>query len=211
MTRLQETLARLQKRRDELLIAKGQRDLLETQLAKARTAYSDAQGKIAEFELVQILLQNTSEYARQQAKHRIEEIVTQALTIVFDNDYQFIVELDIKGNQPVAEYYLKSEDVITQLKAPDYGRGGGVIDVVALALRLAIGELTNTRGPLFLDEVGKHISQEYQPNVGYFLKQYSEQFGRQIILVTHNAHLAEVADQGINITKVNGAAKVTVI
>jgi len=56
-------------------------------------------------------------------------------------------------------------------------------------------------GPLFLDEVGKHVSKEYAPNVAYFLKQYSAQFNRQIVLITHNADLAEIGETSISVTR----------
>ncbi|HZG81227.1 MAG TPA: chromosome partitioning protein ParA, partial [Brevibacillus sp.] len=172
----------------------GQKQLLEKQRADALQRKMFAEEKLGVYDLVQILLQKTSDFARQQAKTRIEEIVTSALSVVFGKDYRFEIELDVKGNQPVAEYFLESEGVRTQLKPPDYDRGGGVADVVSLALRLAVGELTGVQGPLMLDEVGKHVSQEYAPNVAYFLKEYSEKFGRQIVLITHNAHLATIGD-----------------
>lgn len=211
MYKLQKIKADLRTAATKIAAKEGQRDLLYQQKATARTAWDAADLQLGAYDLVQILLQKTSDYARQQAKTRIEEIVTQALTVVFDKEYKFIVKLDIKANQPVAEYYLESDDVITQLKPPDYDRGGGVADVVSLALRLAIGELSGVTGPLFLDEVGKHVSQEYQPNVGYFLKEYGEQFGRQIILITHNTHLSEIGDTSIAVSQRNGASAVAAL
>jgi len=189
----------------------GQKQLLEKQRADALQRKMFAEEKLGVYDLVQILLQKTSDFARQQAKTRIEEIVTSALSVVFGKDYRFEIELDVKGNQPVAEYFLESEGVRTQLKPPDYDRGGGVADVVSLALRLAVGELTGVQGPLMLDEVGKHVSQEYAPNVAYFLKEYSEKFGRQIVLITHNAHLATIGDVSLEVTQKNGKSEVTAV
>lgn len=211
MYKLQKIKADLRTAANKIAAKEGQRDLLKQQKAAARTAWDAAEQRLGAYDLVQILLQKTSDYARQQAKSRIEEIVTQALTVVFDKNYRFIVGLEVKANQPVAEYYLESDGVVTQLRPPDYDRGGGVADVVSLALRLAIGELSGVQGPLFLDEVGKHVSQEYQQNVGYFLKQYSEQFDRQIILITHNTHLAEIGDVSIGVSQTNGVSKVAII
>jgi DNA repair ATPase RecN len=186
----------------------GQRDLLREQKKEARRRFTAAEDELRSYDLVQILLQQTSEYARQQAKKQVEDIVTSALKVVFGKDYQFIVNIEVKANQPVAEYWLESEGVITQLKPPDYDRGGGVADVVSLALRLAVGELSGTRGPIFLDEVGKHVSQEYAPNVAFFLKEYNEQFGRQIILITHNTNLAEIGDVSLAVNQTGGKSTV---
>ncbi|BCC18323.1 chromosome partitioning protein ParA [Bacillus paranthracis] len=193
---------------DKLKMKIGQRDLLVKQQKSAEARKEKAEEQLGEFDLVQILLQKTSDYARQQAKRRIEEIVTSALTVVFDKDYRFEIEIAVKGNQPVAEYWLQSEDVRTQLKPPDYDRGGGVADVVSLALRLAVGEISGVRGPLFLDEVGKMVSKEYAPNVAYFLKQYSHKFNRQIVLITHNQDLAEIGEVSLHVTQIKGVSKI---
>ena len=193
---------------DKLKMKIGQRDLLVKQQKSAEARKEKAEEQLGEFDLVQILLQKTSDYARQQAKRRIEEIVTSALTVVFDKDYRFEIEIAVKGNQPVAEYWLQSEDVRTQLKPPDYDRGGGVADVVSLALRLAVGEISGVRGPLFLDEVGKMVGKEYAPNVAYFLKQYSHKFNRQIVLITHNQDLAEIGEVSLHVTQIKGVSKI---
>lgn len=159
-------------------------------------------------EKVQRLLQLTSDFARQQAKSRIEEIVTSALTVVFGKDYKFQLSLEIRANRPEVDYWLESEGIVTQLKPPDYDRGGGVADVVSLALRLAVAELSEVKGPIFLDEVGKHVSAEYAPNVAYFLKEYSQKFGRQMILITHNEALAEIGDISIGVSQLAGKSVV---
>lgn len=211
MYKLQKVKADLRSAHSKLAAKEGQKALLEQQRAAARTAWDAADQKLGSFDMVQILLQKTSDFARQQAKGRIEEIVTQALSVVFDEQYQFIIKLDVKSNQPVAEYYLQEGSTLTQLKPPDYSNGGGIVDVVSLAMRLAIGELCDIKGPLFLDEVGKHISKEYQHNVGYFLKEYGTQFDRQIILITHNESLAEIADHSIGVEKQNGVSRANVI
>lgn len=189
----------------------AKRDLLHEQYEEAENRKKLAEKELLQYDLVQILLQATSEFARQQAKQRIEEIVTSALSVVFGTDYKFTIEITTKANQPVAEYFLESEGVVTQLKPPDYDRGGGVADVVSLSLKLAVAELSGAQGPIFLDEVGKHVSEEYAPNVAYFLKQYSENFNRQICLITHNAALAEVADHSLQVTQSKGRSKVAVI
>lgn len=211
MYRLQKVKADLAVQAQRIAAKEGQKNLLIEQRTEAYDRLQDAQERLGAYDLVQILLQKTSDFARQQAKARIEEIVTSALSVVFGKDYRFAIALEVKANQPIAEYYLTSEGVTTQLKPPDYDRGGGVADVVSLALRLAVGELSGVRGPIFLDEVGKHVSQEYAPNVAYFLKEYSSNFGRQIVLITHNERLAEVADHSLGVTQEKGRSAVSVL
>lgn len=211
MYQLQKVRIDLRNLANKLAAMEGQRNLLQQQREDAQERKEEAEKQLGLYDKVQILLQKTSDYARQRAKVRMEEIVTSALSVVFGKDYRFTIALDVKGSQPVAEYWLESEGVKTQLKPPDYDRGGGVADVVSLALRLAIGELTGVTGPLFLDEVGKHVSAEYAPNVAYFLKQYSQNLGRQIVLITHNKDLAEIGDVSIEVSQRNGKSHVAYV
>lgn len=211
MYQLMKVKANLREAAQQVTAKLAQRDLLAEQMSHAERRKAKAEQQLAQFDLVQILLQATSDFARRQAKRRIEEIVTSALSVVFGKDYSFRVDINVKGNQPVAEYFLESEDVVTQLKPPDYDRGGGVADIVSLALKLAVAELSSVRGTLFLDEIGKHVSQEYAPNVAYFLKEYSEKFNRQIVLITHNQHLAEIGDVSLGVTQVRGTSVVKTI
>lgn len=211
MYELMKIKADIRNANQKLTAKLAQRELLFEQMQEAENRKKRAEKDLLQFDLVQILLQATSEFARQQAKSRIEEIVTSALSVVFGKDYSFKIQITTKANQPVAEYYLESEGIVTQLKPPDYDRGGGVADVVSLSLKLAVAELSGVTGTLFLDEVGKHVSEEFAPNVAYFLKQYSENFNRQIVLITHNAALADVADHSLQVSQVKGRSKVAVI
>ena len=133
--------ADLRTTRDKVNGYKAKRELLEKQREAAVKAKNEAESKLGVFGMVQILLQKTSDYARQQVKTRIEDIVSEALNVVFGGNHKFIIDLTLRGNQPVAEYYLNDDSVLTKLEKPDYDRGGGKVDIIALALRLAVGEM----------------------------------------------------------------------
>ena len=199
--RITSTKADVTRLKTKLLQDKAKKDLLIQHKQKALDTIAEATEQIGIFDKVQILLQKTSEYARQQAKDRIESVVSEALNVVFGGNHSFVIDLGIRAGQPVADYWLHDGSKFTKLDKPDYDRGGGKVDILSLALRLAIGEMEGITGPLFLDEVGKHVSKEYAPNVAYFLKQYSAQFNRQIVLITHNADLAEIGETSISVTR----------
>lgn len=199
--RIMSTKSDVTRLKTKLLQDKAKKDLLIQHKQKALDTIAEATVQIGIFDKVQILLQKTSEYARQQAKDRIESVVSEALNVVFGGNHSFVIDLGIRAGQPVADYWLNDGSTFTKLEKPDYDRGGGKVDIISLALRLAIGEMEGITGPLFLDEVGKHVSKEYAPNVAYFLKQYSAQFNRQIVLITHNADLAEIGETSISVTR----------
>jgi len=187
----------------------AKRDLLKEQMDAAIIRRMEAQHTLDVCDKVLILLQKTSEYAREQVKARMEELVTTALNVVFGKPYRFWMVLGVLAGKPVAEYWVEVDGVHVQLKPPDYGKGGGVIDVVTTALRLGIFELEQELGPLLFDEVGKHISRDFAPNMAYFLHEYAAQFDRQIILNTHNKDLAAAGDVAVRVYQEGGKSYVT--
>ncbi len=203
-----DILSRLQAAEKAYTVKHAENKLLEKQFAAAEERKTTAENTLEVFEKVTILLQKTSEFARQQAKTRIEEIVSSALNAVFDDLYSFRIEIVVRAGRVEADYFLAKNGLEAQMKPPDYDRGGGVVDVVTIALRLAIVELVGCQGPVLLDEIGKMVSVGYRQPVAEFLKTYSEQFNRQIILITHAAELAEVADKSFCVTQKNGVSQV---
>lgn len=189
----------------------GQRDLLQRQLADTEAQLQQARQDIETWEQVQILLSKVSEFARQQMISRIEATVSAALLAVFGEGYTFRINMRQLGNQPAAEWQVVSQYGDVEVAAsPEDARGGGITDVVSLALRLAILEILAPRpeGPVIFDEPAKMVSAEYAGNLAYFLKQYAAKTGRQVILVTHNPQLAEVADKSYLVTQKDGVSEV---
>ncbi len=203
---------RLAKLRSEHHKGAGQLELLETEKANLEQREKQLTETLGTWLQVQTLFGKVSEYSREQLKIRIERTVTAALqAIIGEEGLAFEIALGERNNVPTAEWQVSSlygDEVVTG--RPEDSRGGGIVDVVSLALRLALLELVRpeNEGPLLLDEVGKHVSERYAPNVAHFLKEYARKTGRQIILVTHQEALAEVADQAIKIGKIDGESVV---
>jgi DNA repair ATPase RecN len=153
-------------------------------------------------EQVRILLQNTAEHARDQAKQQIEMIVTHALQFIFGSDIAFRIQMvNIRGRTEAEFLIVSRYGDFTVENQPEEARGGGIVDVVSLALRFALLQSYQPAlsGPLVLDEPAKHVSEEFMTNVGDFLKHISQVFQRQVIMITHNSYLAEIADQSYRI------------
>ena len=91
-------------------------------------------------ERVRLLLQEAASHAREQGRRQVEFMVTQALQFVFGGDLDFKVVIEDKRDRPEAEFYVCSNyggDLRVET-APQDARGGGVVDVISLALRLAL-------------------------------------------------------------------------
>ena len=187
----------------------GKRDKTKEQLQAFKENAKQKEDKVELLGKVGILLQRTSEYARSQAKIQVESLVTKCLQYIFETNIEFLIEIDEQRGKSNAEFYVinELEDILIKTK-PELSRGGGVVDIVSLALRIAFLQTHKPKiqGPLILDEPGKHVSDEYIFNVAEFLKQTSELFNRQIIMVTHNNHLAAI---GSNSYKVDFKGSIT--
>ena len=200
--RFEKLEAKIDKLQEHISKEEGKRDKLIEQLNTSNKELEKSISQLDLLEKVMVLFQKTSRYAREQAKIQIETLVTKCLQYVFESDIEFIIELEELRNKANAEFYVVNDLNGLVLKTkPEISRGGGVVDIVSLALRIAFLQIHKPPidGPLILDEPAKHVSEDYIFNVGDFLKQTSEMFGRQIIMVTHNQHLAALSNKAYRV------------
>lgn len=192
----------------------GKKEKIEEQLKYKIEKSEEINQEIDLLSKVGTLLHKTSEYAREQAKVQVESLVTKCLQYVFETNIEFSVEIEEQRGKSAAEFYVVNniDDIILKTK-PELSRGGGIVDIVSLALRIAFLQTHKPKiqGPLILDEPAKHVSDEYIYNVSEFLKQTSELFNRQIIMVTHNNHLAAIGASAYRVELKGTASDITKI
>ncbi|QQY80676.1 hypothetical protein EDD65_105195 [Keratinibaculum paraultunense] len=180
----------------------GKKEKILEQIQEHENLIQKIESKIQLMEKVSVLLQNTSEFARNQAKIQVESLVTNCLQYIFENNVEFKIEINELYGKPNAEFYVLTKTKEGTIKTkPELSRGGGVVDIISLALRIAFLEIYKPKieGPLILDEPAKHVSEEYIFNVADFLKKTSELFNRQIIMVTHNNHLSSIGTKAYRV------------
>lgn len=211
---LEEIKQQYRKAKDFYTAQKARQDQLLNMKQQLQQQRIDAQKRLDVLEKTRILLDHSADFARQQAKSQIERLVTNCLQFIFQNDIRFEIELSEVRKRPEAEFYVisKYQGDVMRVR-PQESRGGGVVDIISLATRIAMLQSYHPpiEGPLVLDEPAKHVSEEYINNVSEFLKEISRTFGRQIIMVTHNRVLSEVADRIYNVDYDNGSSRVAAI
>lgn len=191
---------------------KGERDQLQTQKERLEDSLATSREWAQTITLAMSLLREASDYARKQTMERVQELTSHGVQSVFGSGYQFRLEAAKHGEKPVVHCRVQSPygdgDELTT-EAVD-SRGGGVIDTLSMALRWAMLEshLPRIDGSLFLDEPAKHVSADNVHAVAQFLKGACETFGRQVIMVTHIPHLAELADRVVQVSMVDGSSQV---
>ena len=203
----------LNKLNNKILNDEGKIEILEDQLEKIETSLKEKEKYSEVLSQVSLLFQKTSEFAREQSKRQIEDTVTKCLQFIFETDIEFLIELSEARSVPIAEFFVQSnypEGYSIKTK-PEIARGGGVVDIISLALRIAFLQQNqpSLSGPLILDEPGKHVSNDYIFNLGEFLKQSSNVFNRQIIMVTHNPHLSQISDKSFYVKNKGGISEVS--
>ena len=203
--------SKISKVKDFISRETGKREKLLEQLDSDKNMLKELEANIELLEKVIILFQKTSVFARNQAKTQIEALVTKCLQFIFESDIEFVIEIEELRNKANAEFYVISQIDGVKIKTkPELSRGGGIVDIVSLALRIAFLQIHKPQieGPLILDEPAKHVSEDYIFNVGNFLDQTSQMFNRQIIMITHNQHLAAIGSNSYKVDLVGSISSV---
>lgn len=206
-------IAQAQTARSQVEQRKGQRSKLLEQQARLQQDLAAKKGE-QEITILSIeVLREAGNFAREQARQQVEALASMALTAVFGPGYRFGLVSKKQGNQTAIECHVVSPNGTggeIDTEGSD-SRGGGVVDIQALALRVSMLELYRPAidGPLMLDEPGKHVSSDNIQALGEFLRLVCEQFGRQLIMVTHNDHLASMAGHVARIELRDGASVVS--
>ena len=157
----------------------------------AEQAYRDA---LKAREVINIVAKDTE----QQLEMRITNIVTMALAAVFPDPYEFKLVFNERRNQTEADLLLvrNGEEL-----SPVDGAGGGVLDVISFALRIAVLLMSGYRRVIILDEPFRHLSADLQSKASEMMKMLSDKLGIQFIMVSHEEGIIDCADNIINIKK----------
>ena len=158
------------------------------------------------------LLNLVSKVTTEIIKEMFEQITTNALNYIHQsNDYKFALEFDRHGNIPTLKFNVKTPDMQESHDILDC-RGGGTCDVVSLALRLVLLEISKMPGFLFLDEPEKHLdSPETLKKMIEFIKEMQKDTKRQIFWITHKEEVVQSVVNPIILTNQSSSKKEEVI
>ena len=136
-------------------------------------------------EEAQTISQQIAQMVQQKAHERIEGVVSKCLEAVFGDAYGFKIHFERKRGRTEAKLVLlkdghEIEDVLNS-------DSGGVIDVAALALRLACIVLAKPtlRRTIIMDEPFRNLDLKNREHVRILLEELAKDFKVQFIVVTH--------------------------
>jgi len=145
---------------------------------------------------------------RNLIKTGIENVVTEALKMLYGTQYSFEMTYSEKNNRSCLEMRVSKITELGIVKRQMDGFGGGVSDCISIPLRMMVLKGSETGDILILDEAFKHVDGEMIDRVGEFLKTLSEKLNLQIILVTHHERLLDYAEKGFALINENGTVKI---
>jgi hypothetical protein len=209
----------LENLKTNLTIKRGARD----HLVKINDEEKD---KLIEFKQEQQLFFKTQQFLleevkgrRKQAMESIENMGTCALRLVYGQGYRLKFNTFDEDKKDGVSKFKMELNIVSPFEDGELttdlmgARGGGVVEIVAFAIRIAALNWAHYTGPLILDEAYKSMSNDGKlKSVANFLYEVSKSTNRQIIFATHKSDVfGEIADNIILVENNNGIAKCTYI
>lgn len=197
----------LQQIRYRLENLRGQRDRLDTDIRAGETRIAALKEDAVNAEEARAIIQTVAQQTQQQLEYHISEITSLALAAVFDNPYTLHLVFVQRRNKTEADILLERDG---QQFRPIDASGGGVVDIAAFALRVAMWSLgrPRSRNTLILDEPFRMLSRDRMSRAAAMLAEISKRLGLQMILVSHSQELIEDADRYFTVSMHKGVSHV---
>lgn len=189
-----------------------------TQLNSLNTLVSLKEKQLEELEQSQEVVDKSHRICQSVAKKtqdslsvQLDSLINLALETCFPNQYEF--KTSFIENRGKTELQFVLTDKITGKDNDDIidGFGGGLIDVVSLALRLCLHTLEGSSKLVVLDEPFKFLSQDLRSKAANLIQELSHKLDLQFIIITHIPEIADVGDRLFEVKKIDGISNTTVV
>ena len=190
---------------------KGELSILRASKAKYQEQIASKQVSLEYILEAQQLLQQTAQKTQSRLSFHISNFISSNLEAIWGEDaYTFSMEFIEKRNKTEVSMLLHTPEGDVSLDSLNNVRGGGgVLDIVAFGLRIALWSLQSQKQKvMILDQPLSNLDQEHLPKAGELIKELSDKLGIQFIIINHNPALAEIADNTIEVVKRNNVSKV---
>lgn len=185
---------------------KAEYRLLTKQLGEEQARLGGLKTDAGEWDKARALIQEAALRTQETLKVRLSAIVTTALRAVFqEKDISFRVTFDSKRGKTECTLEVGEGDLFNN---PLDAHGGGVVDVVSLALRASFWSIDQTRPVLILDEPMKFLSPDLRPLAADMIRMISARLGLQIVMVSHLQEFIDGADRVFVVQNWNGISTV---
>ena len=148
--------------------------------------------------------QSVATEVQKQLSVKIDTIVNLALATCFGDEYTFKLNyIPARGKTEVEFLLLQNGKEID----PKEQNGGGLVDVLCFALRVAVFNISHTDNVMVYDEPMKFLSKGFREKASELVHTLSERINIQFIEVTHITEMMENSDKQFVIKKINGVSE----
>lgn len=180
---------------------KAKREILKSDLVKKTNSLNLAKQDYENLVKAKWVLTEVARLTQEKFKNRVEELMTYAIQSVFDRPFEFRLVFEIKRNKLECKPVIFENGI--EFDDPEYDIGGGLVDIISFTFRVVLWSLENprSRAVFILDEPMKHIGKgELLIRAGKMLKEISDKLKFQLIIITHEPLLAEIADKKFEVS-----------
>lgn len=194
--------------RDKLNVLKSEYDSQKLLLENRQKRVDELNKELNVIERAQEICNAVARDTQSMLSVKADDIVNLCLSICYPRQYHF--HLDFETVRGKSEVRFRFYDLVNDTEVEDIMNvtGGGLTDVVSIALRLVAYSLSDTDNVLILDEPCKFVSADLRDKVGEMLSTISHNLNLQIICVTHIEELKEHSDKQFVVKKINGVSEV---
>ena len=162
---------------------------LTANLNDEKVAMEETERKLDNVSMAVNIVDACAGVLKTQIEVQLSDVVTRCLQTIFGDHLRFrvTIESNASGRSEAKMVLIQEGEEIDPLDAA----GGGLVDVIAFALRIGC-MLLQCPEPcryLILDEPFKYLSRDLQPEIGKLLQELSEQLNFRYIIVTHEDDL----------------------
>lgn len=217
--RLESFTEEIKKQKESLIKLKGVKEQLEKQIKEEEDALVNLQDEQKLNSQASLFMLSEIVDRRQSQLNVIQAIATSALQQIYGDEYSLKFDTFEEQRKDGVNNFRIEIKIVSPHNGEEMEtgllneRGGGLIEVVSFALRIAALKWLKYNGPILLDEAWKSMSNDYKiDQVVQFLREVTDSTGRQVILVTHMFDkFGPEADNIVHITKNDGVAQAGII
>jgi DNA repair exonuclease SbcCD ATPase subunit len=197
--------------RQRLEQEKGKFQQIQADIVQTQTMLASLQTQALDIEQAAMIHRTVAQQTQERLSWYIDDLVTAAIEAVFPDDPpRFRLEFVPRRGRTEADLWL-TDSSGNKIKPSD-DDGGGLVNVVAFALRIALWSLTRaTRPVIILDEPFVFLhNRDAHARVAEMLRTITERLNLQIIMVTGEDESEEIigaADKVFRLVKKGAVSK----
>jgi DNA repair exonuclease SbcCD ATPase subunit len=199
--------------RNKLEQEKGKLSQVQKQIEESTYALQRLEQEKTIIEEAGMILSFVAQQTQKCVGIYLDDMVTAGCEAVFPHDTDYVFKADFVQRRGQTEVDLMLADKDGHRIRPSDQDGGGLVDVVAFLLRVALWTLgRDTRPVIILDEPFRNLhGREDQRRASELISRLSERLGLQFIIITgedEGPELLAGADLVIKVRKVKGISKI---